>query len=123
VREARWSEEIESGNMLRAPELQIQMGISRSLKRDLTGSFYTGSPEKYPAAGQTKNLEKLFKPGDCNPYQLEARHETFTVWINDVLAVKYTNAKYSGAAPIGLQIHPGLAMEVEFPNLRAKARD
>jgi hypothetical protein len=121
--EARWSGEIDSGIMLRKPELQMQMGISRSLKRDLTGSFYTGGTEKYPEAGQAKNLEKLFKPGDWNHYRLEARGDTFTVWLNGVQVVKYTNAKYAGAAPIGLQIHPGLAMKVEFRNLRAKALD
>ena len=121
--DARWTGEIDSGIMLRAPELQLQMGISRSLKRDLTGSFYTGGTEKYPEAGQAKNLEKVFKPGDWNHYRLEAKGDTFTVWLNGVLMVKYTNAKYAGAAPIGLQIHPGLVMKVEFRNLRAKALD
>ncbi len=121
--DARWSGEIDSGIMLRAPELQLQMGISRSLKRDLTGSFYTGGTEKYPEAGQAKDLEKNFKPGDWNHYRLEAKGDTFTVWLNGVQMVKYTNAKYAGAAPIGLQIHPGLAMKVEFRNLRAKSLD
>jgi hypothetical protein len=121
--EARWSGEIDSGIMLRKPELQLQMGVSRSLKRDLTASFYTGGTEKYPEAGQAKNLEKHFKPGDWNHYRLEAKGDTFTVWLNGVPVVKYTNAKYAGAAPIGLQIHPGLAMKVEFRNLRAKALD
>ncbi|MBP9900337.1 MAG: DUF1080 domain-containing protein [Verrucomicrobiota bacterium] len=119
--EARWSGEIDSGIMVRKPELQMQMGVSRSLKRDLTGSFYTGGTEKYPETGQAKNLEKHFKPGDWNLYRLEARGDTFTVWLNGVQVSKYTNAKYAGPAPIGLQIHPGLAMKVEFRNLRAKA--
>ncbi len=121
--EARWSGEIDSGIMLRQPELQLQMGISRSLKRDLTGSFYTGGAEKYPAAGQAKNLAQHFKPGTWNHYRLEARGDTFTVWLNGVQISKYTNGKYAGPAPIGLQIHPGLAMKVEFRNLRAKALD
>ncbi|NOS70708.1 MAG: DUF1080 domain-containing protein [Verrucomicrobia bacterium] len=121
--EARWSGEIDSGIMFRAPELQLQMGISRSLKRDLTGSFYTGGKEKYPEAGQARDLEKLFKPGDWNHYRLEARGDTFTVWLNGVQKVKYTNTNYVGAGPIGLQIHPGLAMKVEFRNLRAKSLD
>lgn len=121
--EARWSGEIDSGILFRAPELQMQMGVSRSLKRDLTGSFYTGGADKYPEAGQARDMEKLFKPGDWNRYKLEARGDTFTVWINGVQKVKYTNAKYTGAGPIGLQIHGGLAMKVEFRNLRARALD
>src|SRR5882757_4267968 len=34
--EVRWSGEIDSGIMLRKPELQLQFGISRSLKKDMT---------------------------------------------------------------------------------------
>lgn len=124
--EARWSGEIDSGIMFRRSkdgrqELQLQLGISRSLKRDLTGSFYTGGKEKYPEAGQLKNLEKLFKPDVWNQYRLQAKGDTFTVWLNGVPAVKYVSTNYPGAGPIGLQIHPGLAMKVEFRNLRAKA--
>jgi hypothetical protein len=40
--EARWSGEIDSGIILRKPELQLQMGVSRSVKKDMTCSFYTG---------------------------------------------------------------------------------
>jgi len=121
--EARWSGEIDSGIMLRKPELQLQMGISRSLKRDLTGSFYTGGKEKYPEAGQVKDVEKFIKPNKWNHYRLEAKGDTFTVWLNGVQVSQYTNAKYAGPAPIGLQVHPGLAMRIEFRNLRAKALD
>ncbi len=40
--EARWTGEIDSGFMVRKPELQMQIGVSRSLKKDMTGSFYLG---------------------------------------------------------------------------------
>ncbi|MCU0784343.1 MAG: DUF1080 domain-containing protein [Verrucomicrobia bacterium] len=123
--EARWKGEIDSGIMFRQSnerprELQLQIGISRSLKRDLTGSFYTGGKEKYPEAGQVKNLEKLLKPAAWNQFRLEARGDTFTVWLNGEPAVKYVNTNYAGAGPIGLQIHPGLEMKIEFRNLRVK---
>jgi 3-keto-disaccharide hydrolase len=121
--EARWSGEIDSGVMLRKPELQMQMGISRSLKKDMTCSFYTGGKEKYPESGQAKNLEKLFKTDDWNQYRLEARGDTFTVWLNGEQVVKYVNPKYAEAAPIGLQIHPGVKMKVEFRNIRFKSLD
>jgi hypothetical protein len=118
--EARWTGEIDSGIIFREPQLQMQIGVSRSLKRDLTASFYVGGKEKYPETGQARNPEKLLKPGDWNKFRLEARGDTFTVWLNGEQVVKYTNAKYTGAGPIGLQIHGGLAMKVEFRNLRAK---
>ena len=124
--EVRWSGEIDSGVMLRNPELQVQFGVSRSLKKDMTGSFYvtkTAFQPKagYPDAGQAKNLEKLFKQGDWNKFRIEAKGGTFTVWLNGEQVSQFTDANYSGAAPIGLQIHPGLKMKVEFRNVQAIA--
>jgi len=124
--EARWSGEIDSGVMLRNPELQVQFGVSRSLKRDMTGSFYVSKTSfqpkaGYPEAGQAKNIEKLFKQGDWNKFRIEAKGGTFTVWLNGEQVSQFTDANYSGAAPIGLQVHPGLRMKVEFRNVRAIA--
>lgn len=116
--EARWQGEIDSGFMVRQPELQMQIGVSRSLKKDMTGSFYTG---KYPEEGQAKEAGKLVKAGDWNHFKLLVQGDTVTVWINGTQASKFTDAKYAGAAPVGLQIHPGLAMKVEFRNLKIKA--
>jgi len=118
--EARWSGEIDSGIMLRKPELQLQFGISRSLKKDMTGSFYTGGNPKYPEAGHARGVEKLLKQGDWNTIRLEARGDKFTVWLNDEQVGQFIEAKYAGGAPIGLQVHPGLKMKVEFRNIRAK---
>ena len=51
--ECRFNGEIDSGIMVRRDEagkkdIQMQIGVSRSLKKDMTGAFYTG---KYPEAG------------------------------------------------------------------------
>jgi len=126
--EARWKGEIDSGILFRKSndgkrQLQMQMGISRSQRRDLTGSFYTGGKEKYPEAGQVKNLDQFLEPDAWNKYRLEAKGDTFTVWLNGKRAVKYMNTNFPTAGPIGLQIHPGLPMKVEFRNLRLKASE
>lgn len=127
--EARWSGEIDSGVLFRQSrdgrrQLQLQMGVSRSLKQDLTGSFYVGNPEKYPDAGRAKNLDQCFRPGEWNHFRLEARGDTFRVWINDQPAVtNYVNTNFPVAGPIGLQIHPGLDMKVEFRNVRVRRLD
>jgi hypothetical protein len=124
--EVRWSGEIDSGVMLREPELQVQFGISRSLKKDMTGAFYLAknpiNPKVgYPDAGHTKGIEKLFKVDDWNRFRIEAKDNTFTVWLNGEQISQYTDARYAGGAPLGLQVHPGLKMKVEFRDLRAKA--
>ena len=83
--------------MLRKPELQLQIGVSRSLKKDMTCSFYTGGKDKYPVAGQAKGLEKLLKPDAWNKIRLEAKGDTFTVWLNGEQVTRYTDAKYAAA--------------------------
>jgi len=119
--EVRWEGEIDSGFIVRRPELQLQIGVSRSLKRDMTCSFYTGGQEGYPEAGQAKGTEGLLKSGDWNRIRLRARGDTFAVWLNGKQVTDYTNRKYAGPGPIGLQIHGGLKMKVEFRNVRLTA--
>ena len=119
--DVRWKGETDSGIDFRKPRIQLQLGVSRSLKRDMSGSFYVGKPG-YPDAGQAKDAAKLMRPeGEWNTFRLQARGNTFTVWINGHKAVEYTDAKFSGAAPFGLQIHGGLKMKVEYRNIRAVA--
>ena len=115
--EVRFSGEIDSGIMVRKPELQVQIGVSRSLKKDMTCSFYTG---KYPEEAQAPKAADLLKLGEWNRIRLEAKGDTFTVWLNGQQVSQYTSEKYREPAPIGLQIHPGLVMKVEFRDLRAK---
>lgn len=116
--EVRFSGEIDSGIMLRKPEVQVQIGVSRSLKRDMTCCFYTGT---YPEEARAKNVESLLKPGEWNRLRIEAKGDTFTVWLNGQQVSRYTDAKYRDRGPIGLQVHAGLLMKVEFRDVRALA--
>jgi len=118
--EVRWSGEIDSGIMLRKPELQLQFGVSRSLKKDMSCSFYTGGKEGYPPTGQAHDIDKLWKADDWNKVRMQAKGDTFTVWLNGKQVCEYTNPKYKDPAPIGLQIHPGLNMRVEYRNVKIK---
>ncbi len=118
--EVRWEGEIDSGFMVRKPELQLQIGVSRSLKRDMTCSFYVGN---YPEEAQAKRAGEFLKPGDWNRIRIRAQGDTFTVWLNGEPVSQYTSPKYADPAPIGLQIHAGLTMKVEFRDLRALPLD
>jgi hypothetical protein len=115
--EVRFTGEIDSGIMVRKPELQLQIGVSRSLKKDMTCSFYTG---KYPEEARAARAGELLKPDDWNRIRLEAKGDTFTVWLNGEQVSRYTTGRYPAPGPIGLQIHAGLVMKVEFRDLRAK---
>lgn len=116
--ECRWSGEIDSGIMLRKPEIQCQIGISRSLKKDMTCSFYAHG--KYPDAAQAKGVEKLLKEGDWNLIRFQAVGSKYTTWLNGEKVLEYEDPAFPNAAPIGLQIHPKLKMKVEFRNIKAK---
>jgi hypothetical protein len=103
---------------MRKPNIQLQLGISGSLKVDMSGSWYTGGKEKYPEAGQAKEAKTLMKPeGEWNHFRIQAKDDTFTCWINGQKASEYTDPKFSGAAPIGLQIHPGVVMRCDYRNI------
>ena len=110
---------VDTGLEMRKPNIQLQLGISGSLKVDMSGSFYTGGKPAYPEAGQAKEAKTLMKPeGEWNTFRVQAKGDTFTCWINGQKASEYTDPKFSGAAPLGLQIHPGVEMKVEYRNVK-----
>ena len=109
---------VDTGLEMRKPNIQLQLGVSGSLKVDMSGSFYVGKAG-YPEVGQAKEAKKLMKPeGEWNTFRIQAKGDTFTCWINGQKASEYTDAKFSGTAPLGLQIHPGVEMKCEYRNIR-----
>ncbi len=109
---------VDTGVEMRKPNIQLQLGVSGSLKVDMSGSFYVGKAG-YPEAGQAKEAKTLMKPeGEWNTFRIQAKGDTFTCWINGKKASEYTDAKFSGAAPLGLQIHPGVEMKCEYRNVK-----
>jgi hypothetical protein len=76
---------IDSGIHLRNSD-QIQIGISGSLKRDMTCSPYI--PGKgYPV--EAKNIKKLLKPKDWNQMRIRAVGQNYTVWLQEEEVMKY----------------------------------
>jgi hypothetical protein len=115
--ETRVTDPMDSGLFVRTPSLQMQIGKSISLKRELTGSFYIGKAG-YVEAGQAKDAVKLLKAGDWNTIRLEAKGDTFTVWLNGTKASQYVNPGYPDAGPISVQVHAKIGGKVEFRNIR-----
>ena len=109
---------VDTGLEMRKPNIQLQLGVSGSLKVDMSGSFYVGKAG-YPEVGRAKDAKTLMKPeGEWNTFRIQAKGTTFTCWINGKKASEYTDAKFSGAAPLGLQIHPGVVMKCEYRNVK-----
>ena len=113
--EFRFSGDIDSGVFLRHENDQIQIGTSRSLKRDLTGSPYIGSKGKYPQ--EAVGVKELLKADDWNKMKIVAKGNTYTVSLNGKQVVEYVSDTAKESGPLGLQIHAGVKMKIEFRNL------
>jgi hypothetical protein len=126
--EVRFNGEIDSGIMVRKDatgkkDIQMQIGVSRSLKKDMTGAFYCTIPGSkpvkagYPEAGWAPKVASLWKSGEWNKVRFQAKGDTYTVWINGEQVSHYVDAAYPQAGPIGLQVHGGVKMKVEYRNV------
>lgn len=105
---------IDSGVMLKRSHDQIQIGISGSLKRDLTASPYI--PGKgYPVEG--KEAIAAVKPKGWNLLKIEVKGDTYKTWLNGIEGVTYTSETAIEKGPLGLQLHSGKEMAISFRKL------
>jgi hypothetical protein len=111
----KFSGDVDSGIFLRHENEQIQIGTSRSLKRDLTASPYIGSKRGYPQ--EAAGVKELLKADDWNHMKIVAKGNTYTVSLNGKQVIEYVSDTAKESGPIGLQIHPGVKMKIEFKNL------
>jgi hypothetical protein len=104
---------VDSGIFLRSDNDQIQIGISGSLKRDLTASPYLPNL-KYPVEANVKDILKL---KDWNTMKVKVVDKTYTVWLNGVEVMTYTSESIPANGPVGLQLHPGNVMSINYRNI------
>jgi hypothetical protein len=114
--DVRFGDNIDSGFIYsKKPDLQVQIGVSRSLKVDMTGSiYYTG---KYPPEARAKGVKEVLKPNDWNRIRMEVTGKVTKVWLNGTHVLTFNCPEEAKSAPVGLQIHPGVKMKVEFRNV------
>ena len=94
---------------------QIQIGISGSLKRDLTASPYI--PGKgYPV--EAEGIKELLNKDDWNKMKIRLVDQTYTVWLNGREVMTYSSENMPKKGPIGLQLHPNNPMTVAFRGLK-----
>ncbi|MEK7953836.1 3-keto-disaccharide hydrolase [Luteolibacter soli] len=113
--EFRYSGDVDSGIFLRHENEQIQVGVSRSLKRDMTGSPYIGSKRGYPQ--EASGVKDVLKEGDWNRMKVVAKGNTYTVTLNGKQVIEYVSDTAKESGPIGFQVHPGVKMKIEFRNV------
>lgn len=106
---------VDSGVFLRSEKDQIQIGISGSLKRDMTGSPYIPG-KAYPV--EAEGVKELLKTDDWNNMRIKLVDETYTVWLNGKEVMTYTSENMPEKGPIGLQLHPNNEMSIQFKNIK-----
>ena len=105
---------VDSGVHVRTQD-QIQIGISGSLKRDMTCSPYI--PGKgYPV--EAKNIKKLLKAKDWNTMRIQAIGKEYTVWLQGEKVMTYKSDSAIDEGPIGIQLHGGRNMAIDYRKLK-----
>lgn len=107
----------DTGVFLRGESHQVQIGISGSLKKDMTGCIYAPKDKKgsYPAA--TDKIDKFHKVGKWNKMRIVVQGNRIQTFLNGEPFVDYEGVTIPGEGPIGLQLHPGVNMKVRFKNI------
>jgi len=105
---------IDSGIFIRCEEQQIQIGESGSLKRDMTCSPYI--PGKgYPV--EAEGIKDLLKMDDWNTIKVKAVGSVYTMWLNGKQVLTYDSDTAIERGPVGIQLHPGREMHIDFKNI------
>ncbi len=106
---------VDSGIFLRGENDQIQIGISGSLKRDMTGSPYIPGL-RYPV--EAKGVKDILKEEGWNTMKVKVVDKTYTVWLNGKQVMTYTSEKIPASGPVGLQLHPGNDMKIQYRKIK-----
>ena len=106
---------VDSGIYVRNSREQIQIGISGSLKRDMTCSPYI--PGKgYPV--EAKNIKKLIKAKGWNTMRIQAIGKEYTVWLQGEKVMTYKSESAIAEGPLGIQLHGKRDMSIDYRNLK-----
>ena len=105
---------VDSGIHVRNQD-QIQIGISGSLKRDMTASPYI--PGKgYPV--EAEDVADLLKARDWNHLVVEVKGKTYTSYLNGKKVMTYTSDSAIEEGPVGIQLHGNRDMAIDYRNLK-----
>ena len=105
---------VDSGIYVRNSNEQIQIGISGSLKRDMTASPYI-SGKGYPV--EATGVKELLKLDDWNAMTIVVKGKNYTVWLNGRHVMTYDSDSAIEKGPIGIQLHGNRDMSIDYRNM------
>lgn len=112
-----FTDDYDTGVFLRGDGHQVQIGISGSLKKDMTACVYAPKDKKGGYPGQTDKIAEFHKVGKWNHLRIVLTGKRIQTFLNGEPFVDYTGIAINDAGPIGLQLHPNRAMKVAFRNI------
>jgi len=112
------SDYYDTGVMLRGDGHQVQIGISGSLKKDMTGCIYAPKDKRGSYPGQTDKIAKHHKVGEWNHLRIVLNGKRIQTFLNGEPFVDYTGVAINDEGPIGLQLHAGHHMKIRFKNIK-----
>ena len=114
------TDDYDSGLFIRGLTHQVQIGISRSLQKDMTACIYAPEDERGSYPGQTDKVEEFHHPGEWNHLKAVVTGKRIQTFLNGEPMVDYTGVVLAEEGPIGLQLHGGVHMAVKFRNVKLR---
>ena len=113
-------DDYDTGIFIRGLTHQVQIGISRSLQKDMTACIYAPEDEQGSYPGQTDKVAAIHKMGEWNHLKVIVTGLRIQTILNDEPMVDYTGVVLEDEGPIGLQLHGGVHMSVKFKNVKVR---
>lgn len=114
------SKDYDSGIFIRGESHQVQIGISRSLGKDMTACIYAPGDDRGSYPGQTDRVTEVHKEGEWNHLKVIVTGKRIQTFLNGEPMVDYTGVVIPEVGPVGLQLHGGVHMVMHFRNIRLK---
>ena len=114
------TDDYDTGLFIRGLSHQVQIGISRSLQKDMTACIYAPKDELGSYPGQTDKVTTIHKIGEWNHLKVIVTGKRIQTILNDEPMVDYTGVVLVDEGPLGLQLHGGVHMSVKFKNIKVR---
>lgn len=111
------TDDYDTGIFIRGLTHQVQIGISRSLQKDMTACIYAPKDEQGSYPGQTDKVAEIHKVGEWNHLKVLVTGKRIRTFLNGEPMVDYTGIALVNEGPLGLQLHGGVHMSVKFRNI------
>lgn len=114
------TDDYDTGLFIRGLTHQVQIGISRSLQKDMTACIYAPKDEQGSYPGQTDKVAAVHKLMEWNHLKVIVTGKRIQTFLNGEPMVDYTGLVLEDEGPIGLQLHGGVHMSVKFKNIKLR---